>query len=79
VDFDGTVTTVTGVCPIVIFTVGGMTVVTDSSTDYKKSDCGDLRRGSEVSGAGLTQPTGTIRATEVQVKKGKDNEGDDDQ
>lgn len=76
-DFDGTVTSAIGVCPLVIFTVGGTTVVTDASTDYKKSDCSDLRPGREVKGEGLTQLLGTIKATDIEVKK--DNKGDDHQ
>jgi hypothetical protein len=77
VDFDGTVTGAIGVCPVVIFTVEGKTIVTDGSTDFNKSQCSDLRPGREVKGEGLTQPIGTIRATEIEVKK--DSKGDDHQ
>ncbi len=71
VDFEGTVTSAIGACPLVIFTVGGTTVVTDASTDFEKSDCSDLRPGREVKGKGLTQLIGTVRATEIEVKKDK--------
>ena len=76
-DFDGTVTSAIGVCPAVIFTVGGKTIVADGSTDYNKSNCSDLRQGREVKGEGLTQLIGTIRATKIEVKK--DDKGDDHQ
>jgi hypothetical protein len=51
-----------------------MTIVVDSSTDFKKSRCSDLRGGRTVSGSGLTQPNGTIKATDIRVR----GEDDDD-
>jgi len=45
VDFSGTITGVSGGCPNVTFTVQGLTIVTDRSTDFTKSKCDDLRRG----------------------------------
>jgi hypothetical protein len=52
-----------------------MTIVVDRSTDFKKSKCDDLRRGRDVSGAGMTQPNGTIKATDLRVNgKGDDND-----
>jgi hypothetical protein len=49
----------------VTFTIGSLTIVTDPATDYKKIKCGDLRPGSGVSGTGVTQTNGTIKATDV--------------
>jgi hypothetical protein len=69
VEFDGTIVSVSGGCPNVTFTVQGMTVVTDRSTDYTKSNCSDVHRGRDVSGAGMTQPNGTIKATDLRVGK----------
>src|SRR4051812_25532606 len=69
VDFDGTISGVRGRCPSVTFNVGGMTVVTDDSTEYTKSKCGDLRNGASVSGQGTAQGTGPVTATQIKVKK----------
>jgi hypothetical protein len=71
------VTSAIGVCPVVIFTVDGKTIATDGSTDYKKSACSDLLPGREVKGEGSIQLLGTIRATDIEVKK--DKKGDDHQ
>jgi hypothetical protein len=71
VEFDGTIGTLSGGCPNVTFTVQGMTIVTDRSTDYTKSKCSDLRRGRDVSGAGMTQSNGTIKATDLRVEGGR--------
>jgi hypothetical protein len=69
VEFDGTIASASGACPNVTLRVNGMTIVTDRTTDYTKSKCTDLRRGRDVSGAGMTQPNGTIKATDVRVGK----------
>jgi hypothetical protein len=69
VEFDGTIASVSGHCPAVRITVNGFTIDTDPSTDYKKSGCPDLRNGRSVSGEGMTQPDGTVKATQLQVKK----------
>jgi all-beta uncharacterized protein/uncharacterized protein DUF5666 len=69
VELDGTIGSVSGECPNVTFTVQGMTIVTDRSTDYTKSRCSDLHRGRDVSGAGMAQPDGTIKATDLRVGK----------
>jgi Putative binding domain, N-terminal/Domain of unknown function (DUF5666) len=69
VEFSGTILSLSGACPNVTFTVQGMTIVTDHSTDFTKSKCGDLRRGRDVSGAGVTQSNGTIKATDLRVER----------
>jgi hypothetical protein len=58
----------------VTITVRGMTIIVDRATDFKKSKCSDLRRGRDVSGSGMTQSNGTIKATEIRVR----GESDDD-
>jgi hypothetical protein len=70
VDFDGSLSNLAGKCPNVTFTVGGTLIAADSSTDYnKKSECDDLRAGRTVSGEGITQANGTVKATKLDVKK----------
>jgi hypothetical protein len=69
VNFDGDVAGLSGRCPSTTFTVDGQSIVTDGSTDFKKSECGDLRNGRGVSGKGTTQPDGSVKATQIQVDK----------
>ena len=40
-----------------------MTIAADNDTDYKHSDCQDLRNGRDVKGAGVIQSNGTVKAT----------------
>jgi Domain of unknown function (DUF5666) len=69
VEFDGTVNGLSGQCPNISFSAGGMRVVGDGSTDYKKSDCRDLRNGRDVSIKGVTQPDGSVRADRIEVDR----------
>jgi hypothetical protein len=73
VDFDGSVSGLSGRCPTVTFSAGGRTIVVDRSTDFKKGNCDDLRGGQEVSGSGETQSNGSIKANSINIKKGKDD------
>jgi hypothetical protein len=74
VEFEGTIASLSGGCPNVTLTVRSITIVTDRSTEFKKSKCDDLRRGRTVSGEGLTQANGTIKATELRVRKDDDDD-----
>jgi hypothetical protein len=74
ISFDGTISSVSGRCPGVRFIVDGVAVQTDASTDFKKSDCGDVRDGRSASGEGTTQPDGSVKATRLQVKKNDDHD-----
>ena len=76
VEFDGTVNGLSGQCPNVTFTTRGNTVVADGSTDYRKSSCGDLRNGRNVSIKGVTQSNGTVHADRIDVD---DENGEEDQ
>jgi len=69
VELEGTISNLSGKCPDLTFKARGYTVVTDKSTDFKKSDCGDVRDGRGVSGHGVTQSNGTVRATKIEVDK----------
>jgi hypothetical protein len=67
-DFGGTVSDLSGRCPNVTFAIGIVRIVADDSTDFK-GKCGDLRNGRSVSGRGVLQLNGTIKATQLEVKK----------
>jgi hypothetical protein len=70
VEFDGTVSSLSGRCPNVSFSSRGYSVTADGSTDYKKkSECGDLREGRRVSVEGVTQANGTVRAKKIEVDR----------
>jgi len=68
VEFAGEVFSVSGSCPNVTIVVNSLTIVVDRSTDFKKSNCNDLRRGRDVVGVGLKEANATIKATDIRVK-----------
>ena len=69
-EFEGSVSNLSGRCPELTFKVRNYTVVTDKSTDYsKKSDCSDVKNGRDVNVAGVTQSNGAVRATKIGVDK----------
>jgi len=68
IEFDGSVSGLSGHCPNITFGAAGYTVTADGSTDYtKKSDCGDLRQGSRISVKGVTQAGGSVHANRIEV------------
>lgn len=67
VSVSGKVQSLSGKCPSLTFTVGSKTIVTDSSTDFAKFHCSDVKNGVAVSVSGTLQSNGTVRA--AQVKK----------
>jgi len=68
-EFSGEVSSVFGSCPDIAFTVDRMVVVTDASTDYAKGHCNDIRRDRDVSGSGFVQPNGSVKATDIRIRK----------
>jgi hypothetical protein len=75
VDFGGVVGNLSGNCPNIRFTAGSATIVADDSTDFKKTKCGDLRSGrSSVTGTGVVQSSGVIKATEIVGDKKDDQQ-----
>jgi hypothetical protein len=75
VNFEGTISSVSGGCPNVSLTVSGTTIVVDGSTSFSKNaSCTDLRRGRDLSGSGTTQPNGSIKATNIRVNKDDDDD-----
>lgn len=65
----GAIFNVSGRCPDVTFTISDTTVVADRSTDYRKSDCGDLKEGRTAAVEGVTIATGVVRAMTIVVEK----------
>ena len=65
VEVQGRVEVVTGVCPTIIFTVAGRTIITTPSTEYRRGNCGHVQPGAEVLVVG--QATGAIVATRIDI------------
>jgi Putative binding domain, N-terminal len=74
VDFGGLVLNLSGNCPNIRFNAGFATVVADNSTEFKKTKCGDIRNGRVVSGTGIVQSNGVIKATEIVSDKKDDGQ-----
>ena len=68
-EFSGEVFTIFGSCPNLLLGVDRLLVSTDSSTDYSHGKCTDIKRGRDVSGSGFVEPNGTVRATDIRIRK----------
>jgi hypothetical protein len=44
-------------------------VFTDASTDYSRGKCTDVKRHRNISGSGVVQPGGAVRATDIRISK----------
>ena len=60
---------VSGTCPNLRFTVRSTTVVTSSSTEFRRGPCSDVTAGREVAVEGIRLGDGTIAADKVELKK----------
>ena len=55
----------TGTCPSLIFTLGGVIIVTDASTSFKGGGCSAIAEGDQVEVKGTTQADGRLLATKI--------------
>lgn len=69
-DFEGTVSGVSGRCPDLSFMAGGRRVVANRNTDYKHGKCTDLSNGDRPAIAG-TMIGDTVTATSIDLKGSK--------
>jgi len=69
VHVDGSVNGLSGECPALAFTVNGVAIVTNSSTDFKKGNCKHVDESRDVSVTG-TRMGGVVLASEVEIQKG---------
>ena len=58
-----------GQCPSVVFVVKTTAIVVNSSTDFRRGQCSDLRAGVDVSVTGTMQSDDKILATRIEFKK----------
>ena len=62
----GTVTGLSGSCPVTTFTVNGQLVVTSAATNYESGSCGKLKDGESVTVRGVQAAAGGVDASEVE-------------
>jgi hypothetical protein len=65
VSFNGSVSNLLGVCPIVGFTAAGRQVITDTNTRFNGGNCNSLRNGMTVEIEGEQLTNGVVRASRV--------------
>jgi hypothetical protein len=65
VDFEGSVSGLSGLCPDVSFRAGGRQVSSDKKTDYRDGRCSDLSNGDDVRVRGTTRADGGVMATRI--------------
>jgi hypothetical protein len=67
---DGSVKNLSGQCPSLTFTVDGVSIVTNASTDFKKGNCGQVETSRKVQVEGNRLSSGAVLATEVEISRG---------
>ena len=72
VHVEGTVSGLSGQCPALSFTVRGVAIVTNGSTDFKKGTCRQVEHSRSVDVTGTRQSSGAVLATEVQISREHD-------
>jgi Domain of unknown function (DUF5666)/Putative binding domain, N-terminal/Viral BACON domain len=70
IDVSGSVSSMTGHCPNVSFSIDHRHVTADASTEYRAGACSDLKNKKKISITGVQQPDGTIRATRIDFGTG---------
>jgi hypothetical protein len=79
-ELEGTIGGLTGVCPVVSFTIGTTKVSTDLTTKFSDGTCVQLANGKKAEVKGSPLADGSIKATSVESSGGgDDNGGGDDQ
>ncbi|MBP1634645.1 MAG: hypothetical protein H6Q10_1219 [Acidobacteria bacterium] len=66
---------VTGTCPNLGFTVAGIRVATNASTQFSGGTCADVRAGAGVEVVGVRAQNGEVLAQQVQVRERVQNGG----
>jgi hypothetical protein len=67
------VSSLQGACPNITFSVSGRKVIADRDTEFRKSECGAVKNGTSIQVKGTTQPDGSVRAAQIEVKKDKED------
>jgi len=69
VDLSGSVSSMSGHCPDVSFSINRTHVTTDGATDYRGGSCRDLKNKKKIAVTGVRQPNGTVRATRIDLNR----------
>ena len=67
VEINGKAQSISGRCPSIRFELGGTAIITSSDTDFRKLKCTDVKKGVILTVQGLTQPDGSVLATQVRA------------
>jgi len=65
--FNGSVSSLVGVCPVITFNVAGRQVVTDANTRFTGGNCSSVRNGRSVEIEGEPVSGTVVRATRVRL------------
>jgi hypothetical protein len=65
-ELKGTVSGLTGTCPVLTFVLNGTTVITNNATKFE-DNCGAVRNGRRAKAVGVRQANGQLLATKVEV------------
>jgi hypothetical protein len=65
VEINGKVQSISGRCPSIRFELGGTAIVTSSDTEFRDLKCTDVKKDVRLDVLGLTQPDGSVLATQV--------------
>jgi Domain of unknown function (DUF5666) len=68
------VTSLTGICPLLSFTLDGRNVRTLPTTLFLGDTCSKVKDHKKVTVLGTLQADGLVLATQIELEKGKDNE-----
>jgi len=68
VELEGTVSGLTGSCPVLTFTVKGTTVKTSAATKFEDGNCTGVRNTVKVEVKGTRQSDGSVLASKVEVE-----------
>lgn len=63
----GPVSSLTGACPAITFTLGGKTFRTNASTQFKGGSCSTIANGQTVEAEGTVQADGSVLAKKVEI------------
>jgi hypothetical protein len=65
IDLSGRISEVSGNCPAITFELRGRTVYTTGDTDFRKTACHKIDRGTELQVDGMEMSDGKVRADRV--------------
>jgi hypothetical protein len=68
VDISGSISSLSGHCPDIAFSIGREHVTADDSTNYRGGNCRDLRNKKKVSVTGVRDSDGTIQASRITIR-----------